>query len=342
MAAQTISSTSASVPSGLRRVQLHRDLGKIADLLEIAFGDTIDHAGMSAVREMRALAQLGPLLWIVARLDRGIRAMNQGYVWIDPASRELVGNVSLYEAGFDRIIVVANVAVHPDYRRQGIAQQMMEAAMQAALQHRAKEIQLQVDADNVGAQKLYEKLRFQRLGLFTHWQWFPDSFIEVPPRRAGSLEIKRRTGREWKIHYQLAQQVRPNEHGGIGWLRPTAPRSFRRTPQQLFWALLGVEGYQHWVMHHPEDRHQFLATLTMKSAFGARYQHLELLLHPDAKSEHARDMITFAMRQVADYRRGLILEHPSDDESVNTILRHLKFEPKRRLLHMRWYPQDES
>lgn len=339
MAAPSISSASTPASSGLRTVQLRNDLGKIADLLEIAFGDTIDTAGMSAVREMRALSQLGPLLWIIARLDRGIRAMSHGYVWVDPATQRLIGNVSIYDAGFDQIMVIANVAVHPDFRRRGIAEAMMIASMEAARRHHAKEVLLQVDASNLGAQKLYEKLGFQSLGTFTRWQWYPDDPDDVPLRRPGALDIKRRTGREWKLHYQLAQQVRPDTVGGVGWLRPTRPRTFRRTTGQLMWAIMGVESYEHWAVHHPDHPDQLLAALSMRTVFGARNRHIELLLHPDAQSEHARDMITFAMRQVADLRRGLILEYPSDDDLTNNLLYHLRFEPKRRLLHMRWCPE---
>lgn len=338
MAAPSISSASDLTPSGLRSVQLRNDLGKIADLLEIAFGDTIDASGMSAVREMRALAQMGPFLWLIARLDRGIRAMSHGYVWIDPASTSLVGNVSIYDAGFDHIMVVANVAVHPDFRRRGIAERMMIASMEAARNHQANEVLLQVDANNTGAQKLYEKLGFQALGAFTRWQWFPDELDDAPPRRANAPDIKRRAGHEWKAHYQLAQQVRPNGSGGVGWLRPTRPRTFRRTSGQLFWALLGIESQQHWVIHHPQDKPQLLGALSLRNRFGVRHQYAELLLHPDAESELGRDLITFAMRQVVDYRRGLVLEHPTHDEHINTILQHLRFEPKRRLVHMRWCP----
>lgn len=339
MAAPSISSASDPTLSGLRSVQLRNDLGKIADLLEIAFGDTIDASGMSAVREMRALAQLGPFLWLIARLDRGIRAMSQGYVWIDAVSERLIGNVSIYDAGFDHIMVVANVAVHPDFRRRGIAEQMMIASMEAARNHRASEVLLQVDATNAGAQNLYEKLGFQALGSFTRWQWFPDDLDDAPPRRPHAPDIKRRTGPAWKTHFELAQKVRPNSSGGVGWLRPTRPRTFRRTSGQLFWAILGIESQQHWVIYHPQEAHQLLGAISLRNRFGIRHQYAELLLHPDAESEIARDLITFVMRQVIDYRRGVVLEHPANDERINIILHQLGFEAKRRLVHMRWCPK---
>lgn len=58
-----------------------------------------------------------------------------------------------------------NLAVHPDYRRQGVAQKLVEA-LEASLRERgSKALTLEVRASNEPAIALYEKLGFQQEGL---------------------------------------------------------------------------------------------------------------------------------------------------------------------------------
>ena len=57
-----------------------------------------------------------------------------------------------------------NVAVDPDYRRQGIAEQLVTELI-AALKDRGNyQLTLEVRASNTSAQKLYEKLGFVSVG----------------------------------------------------------------------------------------------------------------------------------------------------------------------------------
>lgn len=59
---------------------------------------------------------------------------------------------------------IVSVAVLPDYRRQGLATQLISKAMAAMRQqYEAKEIMLEVRMTNVPAIKLYEKIGFARI-----------------------------------------------------------------------------------------------------------------------------------------------------------------------------------
>ena len=60
---------------------------------------------------------------------------------------------------------VMNLAVHPDYRRQGIAEKLMEALEKGLRERESKSLTLEVRASNVSAIALYEKLGFQQVGL---------------------------------------------------------------------------------------------------------------------------------------------------------------------------------
>lgn len=55
---------------------------------------------------------------------------------------------------------VTNIAVHPDYRRQGLGERMMRELIARAAGRGARRMTLEVRASNVPAQRLYRKLGF--------------------------------------------------------------------------------------------------------------------------------------------------------------------------------------
>ena len=58
-----------------------------------------------------------------------------------------------------------NVAVHPDYRRQGIGEKLVLALAQALTEKGIRGLMLEVRESNVPAIALYEKLGFRQVGL---------------------------------------------------------------------------------------------------------------------------------------------------------------------------------
>ncbi len=58
-----------------------------------------------------------------------------------------------------------NIAVHPDYRRRGVAETLVNALVDALKGKGSHCLTLEVRASNTPAQKLYEKLGFAQVGL---------------------------------------------------------------------------------------------------------------------------------------------------------------------------------
>lgn len=58
-----------------------------------------------------------------------------------------------------------NVAVHPDYRRKGIAEALVNALVEALKQRESRCLTLEVRASNEPAKALYDKLGFVQVGL---------------------------------------------------------------------------------------------------------------------------------------------------------------------------------
>jgi [ribosomal protein S18]-alanine N-acetyltransferase len=59
---------------------------------------------------------------------------------------------------------IATLAVHPDFRRRGISQQLMIIVLRQAIERQAAVATLEVRANNLAAQALYKKFKFKIVG----------------------------------------------------------------------------------------------------------------------------------------------------------------------------------
>ncbi len=252
----------ATSVEGLRPVNLGTDLGPLADLMELVFANSMDQGGRAAVREMRTLGQLG--VSFLAGMNELTLGINMGYVWI--ADGRLVGNVSIYPArAFKRRTwIVANVGVHPDYRRQGIALALMQASMDLIRQRGGEQAVLQVDVDNAGAQALYTGLGFINERSWILWR--RSTAMRPPPPNETSLHIAHRRAGEWQAEYALAERLRPQSKGGLGWQRPLDTHQFRKPILEQLTDWLNMRSVERLVIRS-EDESQVLACHVDRARF---------------------------------------------------------------------------
>jgi ribosomal-protein-alanine N-acetyltransferase len=67
------------------------------------------------------------------------------------------------------IFHIATLAVHPEFRRRGIANQILQIALNAAYDEGAERALLEVRASNLAARELYEKFGFEVVGRRTRY-----------------------------------------------------------------------------------------------------------------------------------------------------------------------------
>lgn len=112
---------------------------QIAALEKLCFSDPWSENSIASELEN------GLSLWLVA-LD-GPRVA--GYV----GSQSVLGESDMM-----------NVAVHPDYRRQGVGKELVTALITCLKEKGNYQLTLEVRASNISAQKLYENLGFVEIG----------------------------------------------------------------------------------------------------------------------------------------------------------------------------------
>jgi hypothetical protein len=66
---------------GLRSMDPMRDLGGVADLIEEAFATELDHSGQNALRELRLLSRMKPILWWMTQFNPDHSDFLSGFVW---------------------------------------------------------------------------------------------------------------------------------------------------------------------------------------------------------------------------------------------------------------------
>lgn len=327
------SATQTQARSGLRPVQPRRDLAAVADLIETCFADSLDAGGRAMLRDMRLMANSHPLVWALARLGQALPPL-EGYVWIE--DDRLVGNVSITPARYDRGWVVANVAVYPEYRRRGIARRLMEAALDRIAQ-RGQFAVLQVDADNGAACRLYDDLGFETQRVFTRWR--RASYHRPPDLAPGDAERVRRLWRwDSAALLALAEDLRPNRRGGIGWLRPARARNLRPSGLGVLHYLFSGQHVDYWGV--ADSSGELDAALRVEQRMGSVTVLFDLLVRQAQRGALEPVLLRHLLNQYP--RRPFVTDHPADHPAIRDLMPLFRFRPERTLAHMIWHVPSDS
>ena len=181
-----------------------RDLAGVARLIQTAFSDELDRAGMAALREMRNMSRLGPVLSWLDWASAEFNEMLSGFVWVEEG--QIVGNVTVSRAapGSYRWII-SNVAVAEPYRGRGIGRALMDAAVELIREWGGKVVTLQVRHNNPSAVHLYRGMGFQEIFGTTYLRldWVPP--VEPLPLTCGTLRPRQLNLADAHRRYDLAR-----------------------------------------------------------------------------------------------------------------------------------------
>ena len=319
---------------GLRPTDPGRDMGQIAALIGEAFGRELTRQGREALREMRIMSHLGPLLWLLDRTSVEFYETFQGFVWVEEG--RIIGNVNVSRAGpYSRRWLISNVAVRSDYRGRGIAHHLVQAAINLAMDCGGEWILLQVHTDNIPACKLYRDLGFEQITAVTelHLERFQPLAL-APAKATQGFVLRRRNYSEWSKEYALALASISKE---AQWLHPLRVDQFmagldQRLSKWLSNLLAGREEHRLAV----EEGDQFIATLTVQASRWRGHHCLEFMIHPDYRGQLEEFLIARALNILKDYpKRGVVVTHPAEHREAIEALKSYGFTEKRTLAQMR-------
>ncbi|MCS7030439.1 MAG: GNAT family N-acetyltransferase [Gloeomargarita sp. SKYG116] len=156
----------ATRPLGLQ------DIGPLAQLLAECFPPPIYLGGWCIPLWQRTIAQD-----IKQRLERD----GDKILWLGSWRESvLVGAVELSQRQWLHVqyIYLANLAVAPAYRRQGIGRELLQVAEQAVQAWPQEHLYLHVMEDNWAARRLYEQLGYR----VQRWEWTWRTWLGGPRR----------------------------------------------------------------------------------------------------------------------------------------------------------------
>ncbi len=323
MTAQLVAN--ATPPNGLQPVDVGRHLAGIADLIELCFKREMDAGGLSFVRELRWLSRFAPALQALNTLGIGHQIWTQGFVWLDAG--RVAGSVSTQPSSRQPgAWLIANVAVHPDYRRQGIGLALVRATLDLLRQRGARQALLQVDDDNLAAIELYRRLGFESVAV--HSLWTRPPHFTVPPPAPSPFDIRLLEPRAWAAQFELAGQVRAE---GLAWDHPLRPADFRPSAWRWLAGWLNGDLDEHWAV---SDGGRLIGSLTVRTDL-AEGDRLIVLVQPDHQGQLERPLLAHGLRRLGSRPWAVRVEHPTDDVPAARILNELNFHVTRTLRWMR-------
>ncbi len=310
---------------GLRPIDMARDVPQIVELLKLVFGEALElDEGQLLGDDVGA--QISNLFY---RLNPATSRLANGFVWV--AEGRIIGNVTLLSTkAWDRYLV-ANVAVHPTYRRRGIARAMMQAVTTHVRARGGRAILLQVVKDNTSAIDLYRSLSYVRVGDMTTWYSSASRLRRLEPANdAPPIDIRPLPGNRWRDAYALDTTCVPAD---LNWPEPLRTDAYRQTLWQRLGDMMNSRMLETWVTTGASDR---LTGLMSISGQWGRSHWVVLRIHPDYAGQLERPLLAKAIRRLQQLpRRNVRIDHPDDDTTTTALLAEANFAVQRTLTHMR-------
>lgn len=313
----------ASPQGHLRRLDMRRDLAKVADLVELCFYDTLDPEGKQYLKEMRRAAQNPSLLGWASSMIEEASMPPSGYVWEE--NGQLVGNLSLIpinEKGM-RGYMIANVATHPEYRGRGIARMLTAAALEYAREHNAANAWLQVRDDNLDAIHIYATSGFKERLLRT--SWYSGPVYQEHPAQAG-IQVGNRRSDQWVLQRDWLKRIYPPE---LDWHIPLDWNLFRPGILGILYRFFSLEYPHHWSVEHDGE---LKAVLTWKHT-GGYTDPLWLAVPEEIHEDSVLALLTKA-RKVIRSAQPLSVNYPAG--MAVDVLHQAGFYPHQTLIWMEY------
>jgi ribosomal protein S18 acetylase RimI-like enzyme len=323
----------AAARQGIRRLDPLRDLAQVADVIEEGFGHDLTEPGWKALREMRFVSRLGPLLWWLAATSPDFREYHSGFVWLEEG--QVVGTLNITRPGlYARQWLISNVAVRAEYRGRGIARALMEAALAWAGEQGGEAVLLRVRRDNAAARSLYRHLGFQLLHDTVNLRLARAPLVREASAPGTGTSLAPYRSRQWRQVFELARLIVPVE---LRWLESVSVAEFNLSLEHRlaeWWAdLTGGHKVYRLVAQRGE---RVVAAMAIKVACRRGSHLLTLHVHPDHRGEVEETLVTEALVRLWPYRdRSTFVTLPIGYAEILDVLKRYGFVEQKALTLMR-------
>lgn len=291
--------------ASIRLLDVNRDLDQVADLIEQCFASSMDEEGRNYISHLRRAARDASLRRWAQGANERISLPISGYVWEEGG--RVVGNLSLipfHRQGKWRTMI-ANVAVHPQWRRKGIARALTQKALRHIREHQVNEAWLQVREDNPAAQALYRSLGFRQRCVRSTWEL---RSREATQPRLAQVQVAGCRARDWPYQQAWLKRIYPPE---VAWNLDFDPARIRPNLLNMVLHWLSGDTLLQWSARQEGSLLGFVTWEVPVHAQGA------LWLAPNPQVEHqALLALLGAARRGLPASRALSVNYPAGQSAA--------------------------
>lgn len=266
-------------------------MGGVALLLEEAFRE--DLGFMRLWSRIPILRELSAQLWAASFAPPGGDAL-LGFVWEE--NHRIIGNVTLtLDDARKRQWLISNVAVYPEFRRRGIARELMHMATDEAIRRRGVWLTLNVRPFNTGAIRLYEQLGFDTVDTEMGY-----SRAGVAGARRAPLSMRPLKSEEFPAALDLARAGMSDRYKLF---RPLRDSSLPLNPEdrvaEQIGGLFTGQVSERWGYDDPSG---LAATLSVRGKRIGSPHSFEIRVRPDVRGSLESGLVAFALERLARFR----------------------------------------
>jgi len=162
----------------------------------------------SLADSMENYKRIWPFVRAIQFFSPGLRDFIHGHVWEEDG--RIAGFTQLHRRGTTATWYISAVGVHPDFRRRGIAQKLVESAIDLVRRRKGKRLLLDVIEGNLPAVNLYSKLGFEN--------YSSNSMMEIelqePPTNTSlpeGYELEKTDDFTWRPRYEFMKRITPEK-----------------------------------------------------------------------------------------------------------------------------------
>ncbi len=200
----------------LRAFKLPADIPVLVDLIPSCFvypeneeWNIQQDEVVSMVDSLNGVRRIWPLIRLVMLISPPVRDSMRGFVWEEDG--RVIGLTNVVRMGTTDQWLIGNVGVLPEYRRRGIARQLVELSVTYARERGAKSVVLDVIDGNVPAYNLYQKLGFEHYSGQTQLRYDGDDGQtgDGVPALPDGYTLQPSSPFDWRPRYALAKRSVP-------------------------------------------------------------------------------------------------------------------------------------
>lgn len=318
------------VSEGLIKRPLHfrKDFEKIVTLLELVFAEEIEARGMDIRAELITYKRLLPLFKILGLFSKTFRYTMNGFVF-ETKDEQIVASVNTSSLG--NRWEIAMVATHPDYRRKGLARDLVTDAINFVKDKRGNICVLEVRSENTPAYNLYRDLGFIHYDSIAEMKLTPDNWpesIDLPIPDEYTITKIKRDDQTSMQRYQLQVKETPEE---VQQFLPVDKKRFKSSKLKNLLRPIMVRLFSmklnSWLIYFKEE---LIGTIFVHFNRSGKNPHrVELVIDPDHQEKLAKSMLSIALTKISDRgftNNNTLISIRSSNSDLLAILKESGFE----------------